>query len=713
AGRPRPLPAPARPRRAGGLLRPRRPRRRGGRASRRDPRRRQRLLRRRVGGGPGGGADHEGHRRVRVARRRGPRPARRARGLGGRPRQARSGGQHAARRSGGGERHGLPPGARPRRARLPRRPLDLRARPLRGGSRERRGGAAHPGSARERARGDRRRRRAGRRAGRDPGLRGPREGRGARLPDPLPAVAVGVPRRHRGAAPARGGHGDDPRDLPLHAAHQRAGHRSLDLRAQPDHRPRTGPRDRLLAVRGVALPRGARAPARRPARRPTGDDGDRRADRPVLLDHGRRRARVADRLPAALPLLDGHRRGARRARRGARVAHPPAGAPRRARAADQRAQPEALAAGRAPRRDPGAGGLLVPPVADGPPSPRARRRGERAAAHRPRPAVHAHRVHGRGPERAARDAERPGGRRRAAHRVRREHHDTDLRRGPGARGRARRGRGLRRAPGRAAGRHRVARRRPGRRRVADRRPGARARPRGAGEGPRRGHPGRARAVRRPRGRGDRRVRRPAELAREPAAGGPRDPRHHHARHPLPDDRLGRAAAQDARDEPAHPVGGVRPARPDLPGRPLRGPARLHEPGGARVHPADPALRDRLRALHGLRRLPAHAHQGGARRRGARRRGGRPRPGAHGADRHRGRAALLHRDRGLRDLGDHLHQGGRRRDRARGADRRDDRPRAARPVADGAPRPLELVGAAAAGPAARPLGHLGAGGGAGM
>ncbi len=57
-------------------------------------------------------------------------------------------------------------------------------------------------------------------------------------------------------------------------------------------------------------------------------------------------------------------------------------------------------------------------------------------------------------------------------------------------------------------------------------------------------------------------------------------------------------------------GGVRAARPDLPGRSPRGAARLHEPGGARVLPARAALRGRLRALHRLRRVPAHAHQGG-------------------------------------------------------------------------------------------------------
>ena len=53
-----------------------------------------------------------------------------------------------------------------------------------------------------------------------------------------------------------------------------------------------------------------------------------------------------------------------------------------------------------------------------------------------------------------------------------------------------------------------------------------------------------------------------------------------------------------------------------------------------------------------------------------------------------------------DLGDDLHQAARPRDGARGADRRDDRPRAARAVADEAAGRVELVGAAAAGAAAR-------------
>ena len=58
---------------------------------------------------------------------------------------------------------------------------------------------------------------------------------------------------------------------------------------------------------------------------------------------------------------------------------------------------------------------------------------------------------------------------------------------------------------------------------------------------------------------------------------------------------------------------VRDPRPDLPGRPARGPARLQEPGRARVDAAAVPVRGRLRPLDRLRRLPALADQGGARR----------------------------------------------------------------------------------------------------
>ena len=53
------------------------------------------------------------------------------------------------------------------------------------------------------------------------------------------------------------------------------------------------------------------------------------------------------------------------------------------------------------------------------------------------------------------------------------------------------------------------------------------------------------------------------------------------RGPVPDDRLGGAADQGAADERADAERDVRAARADLPGRAVRGPARLHEPGRAR------------------------------------------------------------------------------------------------------------------------------------
>ena len=131
---------------------------------------------------------------------------------------------------------------------------------------------------------------------------------------------------------------------------------------------------------------------------------------------------------------------------------------------------------------------------------------------------------------------------------------------------------------------------------------------------------------------------------------------------------------------------------------LEGLLGLHEPGRAGVEPAGAAVRGRVRALDRLRRLPAHAHQGGARQGREQRGGGRARARADGPHRHLRRAAVRDRHRRVRDLADHLHQAARGRDRARGADRRDDRARAARPVADAAAGRPQLVGAAAAGPA---------------
>ena len=78
-------------------------------------------------------------------------------------------------------------------------------------------------------------------------------------------------------------------------------------------RPRAG--DRLQPLRRLPLPRGDRQ-GRPGAGGDAAGDGDRRAHRALLLADGRRRARLAARLPAALPLLDGARRRPRRALRG-------------------------------------------------------------------------------------------------------------------------------------------------------------------------------------------------------------------------------------------------------------------------------------------------------------------------------------------------------------------------------------------------------------
>ena len=191
------------------------------------------------------------------------------------------------------------------RAGLRGRPLLLRGRDLpHGRARRARARAgppgAHPG-------GDRRRRGARRGAGRRAGLRGHRARRAARVPDPLPALVLRLPQPRGGAAPARGRRRDDHALVPGDADRQRRDRADVDLRAEPDHRARARPRDRLLAVHGLALPRGARARARHRPRR-CADDGDGGPHRAVLLDHRRGGARVAARVPAALPLLDGRRR---------------------------------------------------------------------------------------------------------------------------------------------------------------------------------------------------------------------------------------------------------------------------------------------------------------------------------------------------------------------------------------------------------------------
>ena len=104
---------------------------------------------------------------------------------------------------------------------------------------------------------DARRRRARRAAGRRPGLGGHRARRADRVPDPLPADAARVPQRGLGAAAA--GRRRRRRSCSAFLAIRlvNRGQPDVDLRAEPDQRARAGAGDRLLAVHGLALPRGA------------------------------------------------------------------------------------------------------------------------------------------------------------------------------------------------------------------------------------------------------------------------------------------------------------------------------------------------------------------------------------------------------------------------------------------------------------------------
>ena len=239
--------------------------------------------------------------------------------------------------------------------------------------------------ARGRARGQRRRLGGRPGAGQRAGRERPAPGRAARLPAPLPALAALLPQPGRRAAAAAGRRAGDRRHVPDAARRQRA-RLDLDLRPQPGHRPRARPGDRLQPVHRLALPRGDR-PHRARAGGDAADDGDRRAHGPVQLADRRRRARLAARLPAALPLLDGDRRLAGRADRRRDRAGRPAGGARPARRAGQLALARLPPPPRRARRPARHGGLLVPALAAGDAVPGPDRRGQRGAADRARDPV--------------------------------------------------------------------------------------------------------------------------------------------------------------------------------------------------------------------------------------------------------------------------------------------------------------------------------------
>ncbi len=150
-------------------------------------------------------------------------------------------------------RQGAAAGRQP--VRLPRRPRDLPRGLPQGVGRRGGGRRAHHRSAGGRPRRHGRRLRRGRPRRRRAGLRGPRAGRAAGLPDPLRAHARRVPRRDRGAAAPVRRPADDHGDVPRPADRQR-GRVDVDLRAEPGDRPGARPGHRLLPVRPVALPRG-------------------------------------------------------------------------------------------------------------------------------------------------------------------------------------------------------------------------------------------------------------------------------------------------------------------------------------------------------------------------------------------------------------------------------------------------------------------------
>ncbi len=159
--------------------------------------------------------------------------------------------------------------------------------------------------------------------------------------------------------------------------------------------------------------------------------------------------------------------------------------------------------------------------------------------------------------------------------------------------------------------------------------------------------------------------------------------------------IGRPAGESARDEHAVDRRRVRRPRLDLPGRQPVGAARVPAPRLCRDHPAgDPLLRP-VRALDGLRGLPAVADEGGL---GPDRRqhgGGRPRSRTERPDRDLGRPDRRRRGRFVRVRRHRPDQGHRPRRGDLGRARRDRRPGVAGPGDDAPARRPQLVDARAA------------------
>ena len=166
----------------------------------------------------------------------------------------------------------------------------------------------------------------------------------------------------------------------------------------------------------------------------------------------------------------------------------------------------------------------------------------------------------------------------------------------------------------------------------------------------------------------------------------------HTRAAVPDDRLDHRADQGSRHEHPQPVRQLRRLGVDLPGRTPRRLPQLRF--RRRTRPvdagADPHLR--LRALDGLRGLPAVTHQGSARRNRRQRPRRRRRPPTQRPHHHLGRSPHRHRLRRLRRRRSPRHQAARRRARNRRPRRCHHCPHAPRARHHEAPRRTKLVGA---------------------
>ena len=193
----------------------------------------------------------------------------------------------------------------------------------------------------------------------------------------------------------------------------------------------------------------------------------------------------------------------------------------------------------------------------------------------------------------------------------------------------------------------------------------------------------------------------------PAAAGPRRDRRDHVRAAVPAHRQRGAAAESVGAQRLVVDRGVRRAGVDLPGRPSRRAGHHADRNPGRQH-AGAVVLHRVRAVDGLRGVPgiadprvlAEVRQDAGRQRRKRRAG----PGPHRPRRHRRSAADVDLVRRADRRAGGVHADVRRRPDPGGARGRDPGPHAAGAGVHARAGPVELVGAQAAGPAARAHRH---------